>query len=151
MIVLTSTTTVHNTKLGRVTGIQNSTVSVQTDLQKLRFLVARLLSSTRNVQISAPEAEQPHKSQEANNQFDVQQGDCEHQAEYKPRCSYYKSDKPHMGLYKQEYGQQIKEGYHPILNICAVTSELLDPVLDPLSSRKMLRQGHGWGPRAHKP
>lgn len=56
-----------------------------------------------------------------------------------------------MGLYKREYGQQIKERYHPILSICAVRSAILHPVLDSLSSRKVLRWGDGWGPKAHDP
>lgn len=45
--------------------------------------------------------------------------------EYKPTsCSYYESDKPHVGVYKQEYGQHVKEGYHPQLSICVVLSEM---------------------------
>lgn len=56
-----------------------------------------------------------------------------------------------MGLYKQKYGQHIKERYHPELSICVLLSEILHPGLDPLSSRKMLRCGDSWGPRAYKP
>lgn len=47
--------------------------------------------------------------------------------------------------------QHIKEGYHPVLNICVVLSEILHPGLDPLSSRKMVGCGGGWVPRAYKP
>ncbi|KAK4810889.1 hypothetical protein QYF61_013297 [Mycteria americana] len=60
--------------------------------------------------------------------------------EYKPtECSYYKSDRPHTGLHEHEYCQQIERGYcSPVLGTCAVT-EILHPVLGPLSSRRMLR------------
>lgn len=55
-----------------------------------------------------------------------------------------------MGVYKQEYGQQVKAGY-PELSICVLLSEILHPGLEQLSSRKMVRCGNGWGSRAYKP
>lgn len=56
-----------------------------------------------------------------------------------------------MGVDKKEYGQFIKESYHPELGICVLLSEIVHPGRNPLSSSKMVRCGGGWGPRAYKP